>query len=304
MFLDYFAKRGAAWTDMIVAPHMVAGIAFLCLLLVIDLALRGWRLSWSRRAINGAFATLTIFHVNFLLAPVVWVMAEEVKALYKLANIPTIPTEFWGHTPTWLVCIFAIVAHDFANYWNHRLMHLRLFWPVHAIHHSESEVTGLTSYRVHLFEPVVMWSSYVLMLTWLGLPADAIGIGAIVLALHNIYVHVNVDWEHGPFRLLVASPRFHRWHHADVPEAYGKNLANVCPLFDWMFGTYYNPGKCEERLGAEGVPENDVVKLLLWPFTEWTRMLVGALSGLSRRITALTCDRIAPERSLGHAEKP
>lgn len=287
MYFEYFAKRADAWAHMISSPRMIAVIAFLLLLLVIDLAWRGWRLSWSRRAINGAFATLTIFHVNFLLGPLVWALSDKVRALYNLANIPSIPTEFWSHLPTWFLCIFAILAFDFANYWNHRLLHLRLLWPVHAIHHSESEVTGLTSYRVHLFEPVVMWSSYVLMLTWLGLPADAIGLGAILVSLHNIYVHINVDWEHGPFRLLVASPRFHRWHHADVPEAYGKNLANICPLFDWMFGTYYNPGTCKERMGATGVPENDVVKLMLYPFAEWTRMLRDALTGFARRLTAL-----------------
>jgi len=287
MYFEYFAKRADAWAHMISSPRMIAVIAFLLLLLVIDLAWRGWRLSWSRRAINGAFATLTIFHVNFLLGPLVWALSDKVRALYNLANIPSIPTEFWSHLPTWFLCLFAILAFDFANYWNHRLLHLRLLWPVHAIHHSESEVTGLTSYRVHLFEPVVMWSSYVLMLTWLGLPADAIGLGAILVSLHNIYVHINVDWEHGPFRLLVASPRFHRWHHADVPEAYGKNLANICPLFDWMFGTYYNPGTCKERMGATGVPENDVVKLMLYPFAEWTRMLRDALTGFARRLTAL-----------------
>lgn len=287
MYFEYFAKRADAWAHMISSPRMIAVIAFLLLLLVIDLAWCGWRLSWSRRAINGAFATLTIFHVNFLLGPLVWALSDKVRALYNLANIPSIPTEFWSHLPTWFLCLFAILAFDFANYWNHRLLHLRLLWPVHAIHHSESEVTGLTSYRVHLFEPVVMWSSYVLMLTWLGLPADAIGLGAILVSLHNIYVHINVDWEHGPFRLLVASPRFHRWHHADVPEAYGKNLANICPLFDWMFGTYYNPGTCKERMGATGVPENDVVKLMLYPFAEWTRMLRDALTGFARRLTAL-----------------
>ena len=111
------------------------------------------------------------------------------------------------------------------------------------------------------------------LLTGLGLPSDVLGYGAILLSLHNVYVHMDMDWGHGPFRLLLASPRYHRWHHADVPEAQGKNLANVFPLYDVMFGTYYMPGTCTERLGAKGVPENDVAKLLLHPFKEWIKMM-------------------------------
>ncbi len=288
MLIDYFTGRVTAWTTMISKPHMIAAVVFLCSLLVIDLAVRGWRLSWSRRAVAGVLTTLTIFHVNFLLVPLIWLLSEKIKDLYQLAGIPSVPTDFWNHLPLWLLCIIALVTYDFANYCNHRLMHMRLLWPVHAIHHSDPDVNGLTAYRIHLLEGLVMWISFTLMLTWLGLPGDAIGISAAVLALHNIYVHVNVDWDHGPFRLVVASPRFHRWHHADVPEAYGKNLANFCPLYDWLFGTYYEPGKCNERVGATGVPENDVVKLLLYPFAEWTRMLLGGLSVLAQRVAALS----------------
>lgn len=124
-----------------------------------------------------------------------------------------------------------------------------------------------------------MFVCYSLLLNWLGFPPDVLGYGALFLGLHNIYVHINVDWGHGPLRYVLASPRFHRWHHADVPEAYGKNLANRFPVFDLIFGTYYMPGTCHEEVGAPGVPQNDVVKLFLFPFTEWRRMLLEKPSG-------------------------
>jgi sterol desaturase/sphingolipid hydroxylase (fatty acid hydroxylase superfamily) len=129
-----------------------------------------------------------------------------------------------------------------------------------------------------------MWGSYTILLTWLGMPADAIGIGALFLTFHNVYVHINVDWGHGPLRLLIASPRFHRWHHADVPEAHGKNLANIFPLFDWMFGTYRVPGPCNAPVGAAGIPRNDVVKLTLWPLLEWARLATPWVDAIRARI--------------------
>jgi sterol desaturase/sphingolipid hydroxylase (fatty acid hydroxylase superfamily) len=88
----------------------------------------------------------------------------------------------------------------------------------------------------------------------------------------NAYVHMDVDWGHGPLRLIIASPRFHRWHHADTPELYGKNIANMFPFYDVMFGTYIDPGVCREPMGAIGVPENHFLKLMAYPFVEPVRM--------------------------------
>jgi sterol desaturase/sphingolipid hydroxylase (fatty acid hydroxylase superfamily) len=258
-----------AWKEMMTSPQMLSAGALLVLLLVIDIHRRGWRLSWSRRAVQGIFATIAIFHINVLLMPLAWLSLAWVRQGYGLLGIPAIPVETWSGFPMWLLVLIAIVARDFANYWNHRLMHVSFLWPVHAIHHSDPDVNGLTAYRIRLFEAIVMWSSYVLLLTWLGMPEEVVAIGMILTALHEVYVHVDVDWGHGPFALFLASPRFHRWHHADVVEAHGKNLANVFPFYDWLFGTYYMPGPCQAPLGAAGVPQNDVLALMLWPITSW-----------------------------------
>ncbi|MVA97172.1 hypothetical protein GN330_07915 [Nitratireductor sp. CAU 1489] len=263
------------------STRVLSVLGFLLVLLVFDLYGRGWRLSWSRRAINGVVATVAIFHLNILLVPLVGLAAGWFQKGYDAVGIPSIPVEAWSGFPTWSLIIVSIVVHDFANYWNHRFMHLRWVWPVHAIHHSDPDVNGLTAYRVHALEALVMWTSYILLLSWLGMPPLAMGIAAILVALHNVYVHVDVDWDHGPFALLLASPRFHRWHHADVETAYGKNLANIFPIFDWLFGTYRVPGPCREPVGADGVPQNDVVKLMLWPLLEWWRMGRAWIVGLS-----------------------
>ncbi|WP_092513370.1 sterol desaturase family protein [Afipia sp. GAS231] len=261
-----------AWRGQVFDPGKQ--LVFAALLVLLG-AYMGWRSSWPRRAADAAesvTATLAIININLVLTPVVWLLSEHFKALYALLGIPSVPGSVWEGLPLWLLSLIAILAQDFANYWNHRAMHLKWLWPVHAIHHSDPVVNGLTAYRIHILEALVMWGSYIIMLTWLGMPADAIGVGALLLTFHNVYVHINVDWGHGPLRLLVASPRFHRWHHADVPEAHGKNLANVFPFFDWMFGTYRVPGPCDTPVGAAGIPRNDVVKLTLWPLLEWARL--------------------------------
>lgn len=238
-------------------------------------------------AIRNATTSIILFMVNAWLFPVFLLVHDWVKAGYAILGIPGISPETWSDVPMPLLVLLGIVAVDFADYWNHRLMHTRWLFPIHAIHHSDTHVNGLTTYRVHLFEPVLMATSYVLMLSWLGLPHMEVAAVALIVALHNAYVHINLGWTHGPFEWLVASPQYHRWHHADVPEAYGKNLANIIPLWDRLFGTYRNPGPCHEKMGAQltGVPDTNALLLLLYPFTEWRRMIASARSRWRRSTT-------------------
>ncbi|HET7608147.1 MAG TPA: hypothetical protein VFL84_05685 [Gammaproteobacteria bacterium] len=56
---------------------------------------------------------------------------------------------------------------------------------------------------------------------------------------------------------LVASPKFHGWHHTSEDEGLDKNFAGLLPLFDVVFGTYYMPkGRLPERFGLarESIP--------------------------------------------------
>lgn len=272
-----YATRVLDWWRRVAGDrHVAVYVGFFVVLLLLTLLLRGRR-SWSLRATLGVLTTVVLVFLNLAVTPILDLLLDGLRGCYDALGVPRLPAATWTHVPAWLVALVAVVAHDLANYWNHRLMHLPLLWPVHAIHHAEPDVNGMTSFRVHALEPFVMVSSHVLLLGWLSLPADALGVVATVLILHNMYVHADLDWHHGPLALLIASPRYHRWHHADVPEAYGKNLANVVPLFDVLFGTYHCPGPCDAPLGAAGVPR-DPLRLFLYPGAAWVGQLRSAVS--------------------------
>ena len=256
---------------VVTSTETVFAFGVLLLIFLGDFARRKFRPNWSRKAVTGVLATFSIMFLNFAFAPFAYFMTSYAQSAYDTLNVPHLSPEIWRSSPAWLLSIVAIVSSDFVNYWNHRAMHHPWLWPIHAIHHSDQEVNGATQFRIHIFETAWMQISYIFLLSWLGFPAGAVGIGAFLITVHGIYVHMKLDWDHGPFKLLLASPRYHRWHHADVKEAYGKNLANIVPLFDYMFGTYYMPGKCDVPLGAEGVSHDDPVKLLLYPFVEWAK---------------------------------
>ena len=96
----------------------------------------------------------------------------------------------------------------------------------------------------------------------------------MLFTLLNCYVHIDIDFGHGPFKYLLASPRLHRWHHADHPDASGKNLASIFPFYDVFFGTYYLPGRCDKPVGAlsDDVPAFNLVAQVALPFTRWLQM--------------------------------
>lgn len=256
------------------STEFVIALALFPLVVVVD-RLLGGRLVRARlsRALALSFgASAGVYLLNQILYPVIAIGIEAVGA--ASAKLPRLSEHAWEGVPFWVGVVVGMLAVDFASYWAHRAMHWKWFWPIHAIHHSDPVVSPGTALRVHVFQLAFVSIAYALFISWLRIPTAAVAVVGIVMAVHNQYAHLDVEWTHGPLRKVIVSPSYHRWHHTHVPEVQGKNLANVFPLWDILFGTYYGGEPCrDQRFGAEGVPEHDVVKLTLHPFAEWGRMV-------------------------------
>ncbi len=266
-----FAAVQASW-QFLTFDHRITTTLFALLVLSVDI-IRRRRLWWPEQAIRSCIANLGLMLSNNYIGQVAFFLMIWAQASYDHFGFPHLDSAVWAFLPSWAMVLIAILAMDFCDYWNHRLLHGKWLWPIHSIHHSDPHVTVLTTARVHVLESFVMKLSYILLLGWLGFPPGVLGGAGALLLVHNMYTHIHVDWSHGPLRYLVASPRFHRWHHANTPEAFNKNLANVFPFYDLAFGTYYVPGPCHAETGADGVPTHDVMGLIAWPFVRWAQML-------------------------------
>jgi sterol desaturase/sphingolipid hydroxylase (fatty acid hydroxylase superfamily) len=67
------------------------------------------------------------------------------------------------------IVIYLLVV-TFFDYWSHRLLHTKLFWPLHRFHHSATEFNSLTVYRNHpatvAWDPLIkMWPLALLPMT-------------------------------------------------------------------------------------------------------------------------------------------
>jgi sterol desaturase/sphingolipid hydroxylase (fatty acid hydroxylase superfamily) len=172
-----------------------------------------------------------------------------------------------AHQPAWLQAIEMIFISDFMGYWIHRWFHGRRMWKFHAIHHCSKDLDWLSAVRVHpINDTIPRWiqaSTLVLM----GFNPMAVAAYLPFLTFYAIFIHSNVSWEFGRLKWLIASPRFHRWHHTCEDAGLDKNFAGLFPFIDVLFGTFYMPNQAPVQFGLRGdeVPQR-FFQQLIYPF--------------------------------------
>jgi sterol desaturase/sphingolipid hydroxylase (fatty acid hydroxylase superfamily) len=174
--------------------------------------------------------------------------------------------------PLWVQGLIVIVIGDFVGYWTHRLNHrIPVLWQFHAIHHSSEQVDWLTAVRIHPFNDVFSKGLQSIPILLLGFSPIAVELYTPILSCYVALEHANVPWSYGPLRYVIASPRFHRWHHAIDRSAWGKNYSGLLPIFDLLFGTFYMPlGQQPQEFGVAGEPiTENFMGQMLYPFRDW-----------------------------------
>ena len=252
----------------IVSQHVWVGTLLLPFLLATMLSTfyRGPNaFHWSSGKVQSGIANLSLMLFNGLfLSGAVWMAVSIAGQLSSHIMSGSGAREWMADHPAAAFIVF-FLAKDFVDYWLHRLMHAPGWWRLHVVHHTESEMNFTTGFRVHPLEVAAIALISAMLALVLGTPAEIAALAGLVATLHNFYAHMSVPVSHGPFDRLVASPRVHQWHHADTPEAHGKNLANIFPVWDVLFRTYYNPGPCNHAPGCSDYRGQHPGKLLSLP---------------------------------------
>jgi sterol desaturase/sphingolipid hydroxylase (fatty acid hydroxylase superfamily) len=180
---------------------------------------------------------------------------DEIRTL--LASRDTV----LARQPLGVQAIEMLVLGDLIGYWLHRWFHGRTLWKFHAIHHCSKDLDWLSSVRLHPFNDWLTRWVQVSALVVLGFSPAAVAAYVPFLTFYAVFLHANVSWGFGPLGWLVASPKFHRWHHTSEDEGLDKNFAGLLPLFDVVFGTYYMP---KDRLPQTFGLKNDDVPEGFW----------------------------------------
>lgn len=132
--------------------------------------------------------------------------------------------------------IVSVLAFDTWFYWGHRLMHTKLFYRFHALHHQSVAPTVWSTYSDDLVDAFVMQSYYLFAVIVLPIPVE-------VLIVHRLWDHFNGTIGHSGFEFYasplsrIPSPMvcvtFHDQHHAK----FRYNYANFFSFWDRVCGT-------------------------------------------------------------------
>eukprot|EP00887_Chlorella_sp_A99_P004412 scaffold39.g4412.t1 len=141
--------------------------------------------------------------------------------------------------------VIYLLAFDAFDYFYHRAQHrYRWLWCLHAVHHSQRQMTMWSDNRNHLLDDVLHDSLVVVLSQIIGVPPGQFVAIVAITQLVQSFAHANLRLSFGAVgeRLLV-SPRFHRRHHsirydASTPgPARGYNFAVLFPIWDVLCRT-------------------------------------------------------------------
>lgn len=155
----------------------------------------------------------------------------------------------------WVSLLIYLIVFDLVDYAIHRAQHrFGWWWQLHALHHSQRQMTMWSDNRNHLLDDVIRSLVLALVAHGIGVgPGQFIAIVAITQLSESLQ-HANLRLDFGPVgaRLWI-SPRFHRLHHAIGigHETLGKgtlgghNFGVLLPWWDMLFGTARFDGRHE-----------------------------------------------------------
>jgi len=137
----------------------------------------------------------------------------------------------FGAVPGWCFIALGVLAIDALDWLvhlgNHRITSL---WRLHAVHHSQEELSILTTFRAH---PLVQVSFLVTAVPILAIGRNVVTPAAVLTtyACLGALPHANVRWTYGKLGAVFISPAYHRIHH----RATGRldiNLGTVFTFWD------------------------------------------------------------------------
>ncbi|MBV8125783.1 MAG: sterol desaturase family protein [Burkholderiaceae bacterium] len=195
---------------------------------------------------------------------------DAVSGQMRLAGLPTFQLDaVWPGVSDqpWVSFGLYLAVFDFIGYGLHRAQHhFSWWWALHALHHSQRQMTKWSDNRNHLLDDVLLAAAFALLARLIGVgPQQFVALVALQQLVQNLQ-HANARiWFGRVFERVLVSPRFHRRHHAmgTGHESTGKgslgghNFAVLFPVWDIVFGTAdwrprYDATGIRDQLPQEG----------------------------------------------------
>ncbi len=211
----------------------------------------------------------TYFFLSAVLVQVTTLVTlRPAMLLFDWARIPAVVASVQA-LPGVMQFVLLVVVSDLTQYWVHRAFHaVPWLWRIHAVHHSADQMDWLAGSRLHLVDIAVTRGLTYVPIYVLGFSEGPLGAYLVFVSAQATFIHANVRIELRWLQWILATPRFHHWHHAAEPEAVDTNFAVHLPVLDVLFGTAHLPDRWPSAYGlVHGpAPPQGYLRQMLWPF--------------------------------------
>lgn len=210
-----------------------------------------------RRALNARGQVLDgayfVVHATVVVPVIVLIGAGFSSSLAAAAPWLVLPRV--EAVPRGLFVLLALLAIDAVDWLAHLANHkIASLWRLHAVHHSQEELSILSTFRTHPLVHITFVFSAVPILALAAntaMPATLLTCYACLGALP----HANVRWTYGRLGRYVISPSYHRRHHSPT-ERLDVNLGTVLTVWDRMTkrAVFPDPTAAVAPTGLSGRP--------------------------------------------------
>jgi sterol desaturase/sphingolipid hydroxylase (fatty acid hydroxylase superfamily) len=222
--------------DLILDPASLTLFAIFAALMLWEALLPGRSLPQVRGWTLRAFVSFAVYFLLSSYLPLWWGAALASLQLFDLSSWPVAAASAAG-----------VLGYEFGAYAWHRSMHR--FTPLwrffHQMHHSSERLDVISAFWFSPMDMVTWTLLPSLVLTLLGLPAQAATMTMLIVTFLAIFQHANVRTPRW-LGWFVQRPEMHTVHHAR--GIHHHNYADL-PFIDMVFGTYRNPARHQHATG-------------------------------------------------------
>jgi sterol desaturase/sphingolipid hydroxylase (fatty acid hydroxylase superfamily) len=223
------ATLHAGWSQL-VAP------AFVLLVLAAVACERLWPAERRPFLAHGHVQDASYFLLYILAVAPFMTLLSVGSAVVLRSHATWLQATWTAQWPRWTVVVVTLLAMDLCNWLAHWGDHrIGALWRVHALHHSQEELSVLTSFRAH---PLMHTSGFVLATVPVLLLTGAHPLAPVLVTVYvclGTLPHTNVRWSYGPLGRVLVSPAYHRQHHA-IEGQQEANLGVVLTVWDVVAG--------------------------------------------------------------------
>ena len=226
-------------------------VVWLLLLAVVFMPLESLFAQRRRKFLGKTLASdIGFYFINGLIPSLLFTPPLVLIAHGAHAVVPSGVYAFVAALPLWARALVGLFVSEIGFYWGHRWAHqIPLLWRFHAVHHNPTEVYFMISARAHPIDNAFIRLCGLIPIAVLGIATPLTPAGGamsalivLLLTMWGFLIHANIRWRLGPLEWLIATPRFHHWHHT-LPQPRDRNFASMLPCMDWIFGTLHLPQK-------------------------------------------------------------